>query len=148
MIQSSPKIRVLLVDDDPCQLELMETAIRGIDKSLIFERTCSGERALELVHGQRFDCFVSNYVMPRMSGVELFMKLRADGYDVPFIIFSGLDDGKVAKAARQMGVDDFIEKGPSLTVYSVLAKRIVSLVSAKKYIHPIKLNPLDGTISC
>jgi CheY-like chemotaxis protein len=135
MIQLSPNIRVLLVDDDPCQLELIETAIRGIDKSLIFERTCSGEKALELIHDQHFDCLVSNYVMPRMSGIELFMKLRAEGYDLPFIIFTALDDEGVAKRARQIGVDEFIEKGPSITVYNALAQRIVSLVSAK--IHPI-----------
>ncbi|MGD0805680.1 MAG: response regulator [Candidatus Bathyarchaeia archaeon] len=134
MIQPSPNIRVLLVDDDPCQLELIETAIRGIDKSLIFEKANSGEKALELVHGKHFDCLVSNYIMPRMSGLELFEKLRAEGYYIPFILFTALDDESMAKSARQIGVDDIIEKEPSLTVYNVLAQRIVSLVSTK--MHP------------
>ncbi len=135
MIQPSSNICVLLVDDDPCQLELTETVIHGLDKDLTFEKANSAYKALELIHDQHFDCIVSKYIMPRMSGLELLEKLKAEGHRVPFILFTGQDDEKVVERARLIGVDGYIEKEPNLAVYGVLAQRIKSLVSIDT--HPL-----------
>jgi len=84
-----------------------------------------------LIHNQHFDCLVSNYVMPRMNCLELYKVLRAEGCDVPFILFTCLDDEGVANRAHVMGVESYILKSSSLEVYNLLVQSVVSLVSAK-----------------
>jgi len=128
MIQPSPKIRVLLVDNDPGQLELIDLSIGSMDKSFIFEMATSAAKALELIHGQTFDCIVSDVLIPWMNGLELCEKLRLEGYDTPFIIFTFVDDEKLIRRALTVGVDAYVGKEPNLAIYSVLAEKIRNLV--------------------
>jgi CheY-like chemotaxis protein len=132
MIQSSPKTRVLLVDNDPSQLELIGLSIGSMDKSFTFETATSAEKALELIYSRTFDCIVSDYMIPWMNGLELYEKLRFEGYATPFILFTLVDDEKVAKKALAAGVDVYLGKEPNLDIFSVLAQHIKSLVSSHR----------------
>ncbi len=132
MSQHPLNLRVLLVDDDDTHLELSEMALRRIDASFIFNTAGSAEKALELIHGQTFDCIVSNYTMYRMNGVEFCERLRGEGCDTPFILFTCRDDEKMVERAFKAGVDSYLEKGPSLDVYIVLVQRIMNLVSTHR----------------
>jgi CheY-like chemotaxis protein len=127
MIQPSSNIRALLVDDDPDQLELIDMAIGNMDKSLIVESVSSSEKALELIHSQPFDCIISDYIMPVMNGLELCEKLRAEGCNTPFILFTCQDDEKVVDRAYKVGVD-YLQKEPSLTTYNILSQLVRNLV--------------------
>jgi CheY-like chemotaxis protein len=111
-----------------------------MDNSFIFEKANSVEKAQELIHSQPFDCIVSNYFMPRVNGVDFCEKLRAEGCDTPFILFTVQDDKKVLERALSFGVDDYLEKGPSLEINAVLAEKIKSLVSRHRSEH---LNQLE-----
>ena len=99
-----------------------------IDHSFIFESADSAEKALELIRSQSFDCIVSNFFLPRMNGLEFCVKLRGEGYHTPFILFHVLDEKKVIEKAYTFGVNDYLEKQPSLNNYTVLAQKIKSLV--------------------
>ncbi len=132
MNQPTSKIRVLLVDDDPSQLELIDTAIGSVDNSFTFETANSADRALELIHKQPFDCIVSNYIMPRMNGLEFCEKLRAERCETPFILFTCHDDQKVVERAFAVGVDHFLGKEPNLAIYSELAQQVKSLVMRRR----------------
>ena len=45
------------------------------------------------------DCFVIDYKMPNMSGIELAKRLRNRGIDTPIILITGYpDEGILAKA--------------------------------------------------
>jgi CheY-like chemotaxis protein len=132
MSQYSSGVRVLFVDDDPTQLELIELSLGRMNKGFRFESANSAERAQELISDQPFDCIVSNYYMPYMNGVDFCEKLRAEGCGTPFILFTCQDDNKVFERALNVGVDDYLEKGPSLTVNTVLAEKIISVVSKRR----------------
>ncbi len=131
MIQPSSNIRVLLVDDDPNQLELLDISIRSIDESFLIESANSAEKALELIHNRPFDCIISDYVMPRMNGLELCERLRVEENDTPFILFTYQDDQRVVERAFSFGVDAFLGNEPNLAIYSVLVQKVNSLVSGR-----------------
>ena len=80
-------LRVLLVDDDPNQLEIINLSMGGEDQSFHLETARSADKALELLKEKQFDCIVSDYQMPRMNGVEFCEKLRGEGYEDSFILF-------------------------------------------------------------
>jgi len=142
MIQPSSEIRVLLVDDESSQLEIIKTYLKGHNKDLHFESTDSAVKALELARGQHFDCVVSDYVMPYMNGVELCVKLRGEGCEAPFILFTSQDDEKMIRDAFVARVDDYLGKAPNLAVLDILDQRIRGLVSKRANYG----SPLDQTV--
>lgn len=51
-----------------------------------------------------FDVVVSDYKMPGMNGLEFLEVLRRERYDLPFILFTGKGEEKVAMEALNKGV--------------------------------------------
>jgi PAS domain S-box-containing protein len=81
--------RLLLVDDDPLQLELSTIHFREVG----FEVTAAAgaREALDAARHARPDIVVSDVLMPVMDGFELCMVLRRDPLlcDVPVVLISG-----------------------------------------------------------
>ena len=98
VIYSSPeKPTVYVVDDDFDVLSslrfLLETD--GFDVGAFR----SGSALLNAVASNGADCFVIDYKMPNMSGIELAKRLRNRGIDTPIILITGYpDEGILAKA--------------------------------------------------
>ena len=65
---------VLVVDDDPVNLRVIET-ILSIEKYDLVTVT-SGSKALEILMSQEWDLVVSDVMMPNMSGYELVRAIR------------------------------------------------------------------------
>ena len=121
-------IRVLLVDDESDQLDIAELGLSNNGDEFTVLLESSPLAAVKLVHSSPIDCIVSDYLMPEMDGLELCKKLRAEGYETPFIVFTGQGSEEVAERAFDVGADNYIRKEKNLSVYAVLAKSIKSLV--------------------
>jgi CheY-like chemotaxis protein len=66
--------------------------------------------SLFLNHPEAVDLVLSDLVMPRMGGRELFDRVRATGNTQPFLFASGYTRTD-AEAAQQLGMDaPFIQK--------------------------------------
>src|SRR5690242_14519319 len=67
--------KILVVDDDPDQRELLETVLTlsGYDVVLAFD----GQEGLELAQAESPDLIITDIAMPRMSGVRLIYRLRS-----------------------------------------------------------------------
>lgn len=83
---------ILLVDDEPELLELYAEVLELMDHRVL--RAHDGREALELAHARRPDLVVTDWQMPRMSGVELCQSLEQDEvlHDVPVIMHSAATD--------------------------------------------------------
>ena len=81
------RIRKLLVveDDDVQRMSVVELIGNGD------VHTTTGEEALSLLKGERFDCMVLDLRLPDMSGFDLIEKLQTDlgRYDLPIIVYTG-----------------------------------------------------------
>ena len=131
MPEATRSIRILLVDDEPSQLELTKLALQNLDKSFEIESVLDPKNAINLLHSAKYDCIVSDYQMPSMNGIELCRQIR-EFTDTPFIIYTGRGSEEVASAAFQAGVDDYIRKEPAVAHYEVLANRIRQQVEKRK----------------
>ena len=82
---SAPRYRVLLVDDEPWMLRVMD-AVLSLDMDVV---TCaSGEEALRLLALGSFDVLCSDLRMPRMSGAELLEKVGLLHADVGCLLLT------------------------------------------------------------
>jgi HAMP domain-containing protein/CheY-like chemotaxis protein/signal transduction histidine kinase len=84
------RIRKLLVveDDDVQRMSVVELIGNG---DVHTTAVATGEEALSLLKGERFDCMVLDLRLPDMSGFDLIEKLQTDlgRYDLPIIVYTG-----------------------------------------------------------
>jgi DNA-binding response OmpR family regulator len=81
------RVRVLVVDDE----HLITDTVCAILQQNGFEAipAYSGAEALEAARDRRPDIVLSDVLMPRMSGVDLGIALRAEFPDIKLFLFSG-----------------------------------------------------------
>ena len=101
---------VLVVDDHPLNLELIEGCLADVDCRVI--TATDGIEALELVKKDRPDLVLLDVMMPRMDGYEVCKRLKdsPEGKLLPVVMVTAL--GQIADRVRglEVGADDFIVK--------------------------------------
>lgn len=90
-------MRILLVDDQPENVESLARALRRAGHQ-IFQLSNPSE-ALALYKSVMFDVVISDVVMPGMSGIELLQEIRRFDPEACVILISGQVDAKTAMAA-------------------------------------------------
>ena len=85
------QLKVLLVDDDSFQLDLMTEILKGLGISDVTEVT-SGPKGLEKLSakGAGFHLVLLDLHMPGMDGTTLAAKIREAGHTLPLVLFTSL----------------------------------------------------------
>ena len=102
-------IPILLVDDDPDMLDLMQLAFKDTGN---FDITaCLDARdAVEILKQRSIAVVISDYRMPVMNGGVFVRAARETGYDGLFIIYSGRGKDPLIDQARRDGADIYIPR--------------------------------------
>jgi two-component system alkaline phosphatase synthesis response regulator PhoP len=108
--QESTSSRILVVDDNAQNLELLVAYLDGLDCTV--DTAVDGVDALEKVRAACPDLILLDVMMPRMSGFECCRKLKSDPEtrDVPIIMVTALNELGDIERGVESGVDDFITK--------------------------------------
>jgi DNA-binding NtrC family response regulator len=77
---------------------------------LISKRVDSPEAMSAELDGTAWDLVISDYVMPRLNGLETLRLMQKKGLDLPFITVSGRADEETLVEAMKAGVHDYILK--------------------------------------
>ena len=59
------------------------------------------------------DCFVIDYKMPAMSGIDLASRLRSRHFDAPIILITGYPDKNIEEKAAAVGITPRAAQAPS-----------------------------------
>ena len=117
-------MKVLLVDDDPLFLELSKTFLE-VFYDIISDTVESAGKALEKLEVDSYDVVVADYDMPFMDGITLLRTIRDRSINVPFILFTGIEEKEIMRRAIENGAHSFIQKtGDPKAQYLELSKRI------------------------
>jgi len=103
---------ILVVDDEPG----VRGSLSGIlgDEGYLVEAVESGEAALALLEGRRFDLLLLDVWLPKMDGLEALARVRTLDPELPVVVISGHGSIETAVRAVRMGALDFVEKPLSL----------------------------------
>jgi signal transduction histidine kinase len=105
-------LRVLLVEDEPVPLQVVERLLCGDGHTVVTAR--NGLDALEKFQTGWFDAVVTDHAMPAMSGAELALMIKRLAPRKPVIVMlTGVADVLDAKEKRA-GVDIIIDKPATL----------------------------------
>jgi hypothetical protein len=102
-------LNLLLVEDSQDDAELIVAELKNAGFAPQWKRVETEAAFLAAIETPP-DLVLSDYSMPRFSGLKALALLRAKGLDVPVILVSGtVDEGAVAEARRN-GVADYVLK--------------------------------------
>jgi diguanylate cyclase (GGDEF)-like protein len=124
-------LKVLVVDDEQDFRDSLAAAVRILGHSCTTAR--DGVEAWEAYDADRADVILSDWQMPRMDGLRLCQKVRADethGSYTHFIFVTGNNDKAHFIHGMHAGADDYIAKPvdmDELEARLVVAGRIVRL---------------------
>jgi DNA-binding response OmpR family regulator len=100
--------KVLVIEDDP-------GILRTVADNLRFEKydvitAVDGETAYVLQQQQQPDLIVLDLMLPRMSGLELCRKLRAEDVQVPVLVLTARGEEADRVLGLDIGADDYVIK--------------------------------------
>lgn len=116
--------RILHVDDNPDDLELVKGQLLRRDAALQIDWAESAKEALTKIGKTGYGCIICDYQMPEMDGLELLKTLRHRGDNTPFIFLTGQGNEEVAAEALRSGCDDYFTKETAFALYDRLLKSI------------------------
>ncbi len=130
LLEEFEKLRVLVVDDEEEIRDLIQEILRdlGIVRVHLAE---NGEMAWQRLSRSEldYDLVISDWLMPRMDGLELLQKMRQFGSEILFMMLTVKVTGEAVAAAVESGVTLYVAKpftyGDFSKKVSALAKQII-----------------------
>lgn len=99
----------------------------------------NGEEALqELAANPDVIAVMSDINMPKMTGLELLAKLRANFNTIPFVILTGCGDDQNLKEAVRLNATDFLSK-------PILGEKLISVME-NAFQYGVKLSEANSEI--
>ncbi|WP_448956348.1 response regulator transcription factor [Labrys neptuniae] len=107
---SAAKTKVLICDDDPLLLELMEFRLQA--KGYAVVKAVDGAQALALVGEERPDIVVLDAMMPKSDGFEVLTRIKNDPdlSAIPVVMLTARKGEKDIVSALEKGADDYLVK--------------------------------------
>lgn len=100
--------RVLVAEDAPRIREILDYFLRRV--GYIVESVADGETASLRLRECGYDLVVTDFMMPRLTGVQLIKRMRERGDTTPVLLISGTVTSAALAAARKYGAVDVLEK--------------------------------------
>ena len=99
---------ILLVEDDRAQLEPLQVALSQVGH--IVDAIEDGETALWLIKEKNYDLLILDWMLPKISGVDICRQYRHFGNVAPVLILTAKDTTADKVDGLDAGADDYIVK--------------------------------------
>ena len=100
---------ILIVEDDPGTVRLVRTRLERAGYAV--ESAATAEEGMARIRRGGVDLVVLDQRLPDgLSGLELYERVRAAGFDVPAVLATGFGDEATLVGAIRAGVRDFVPK--------------------------------------
>ena len=122
--------RVLVVDDEPDLLELLELTL--VRMGLEVERAESVASAIALIDRAPFDLCLTDMRLPDGEGLRIIEHIHASGIDLPIAVITAYGSTTNAVAALKAGAFDYLSKPVALEQLRALVKSALDVAVAPK----------------
>jgi len=105
-----PQSTVLIVDDNPQNVELLQAFLESLPVNLV--TAADGVEALEKVAEHKPDLILLDIMMPKMSGFQVCKRVKGDPKtrDIQVLMVTALNELGDIEQATECGTDDFVSK--------------------------------------
>jgi sigma-B regulation protein RsbU (phosphoserine phosphatase) len=118
-------LRVLIVEDSEDDATLLVRELRRGGYEPIYVRVETPDAMKSALTNQQWDIIISDYVMPKFSGIAALKLFQESGLDLPFIIMSGKIGEDFAVEALKAGAHDYIVKGKTARLIPAIQREML-----------------------
>ena len=115
MSDTTPKLKVLLVEDHPMFREHLTQLIKRDLGMVICGETDNIREAMDLIHAQKPDIAIVDITLRGSSGLELLKDIKAQDIDINVLVLSMHDEDLYAERALRAGAKGYITKNEAST---------------------------------
>lgn len=102
------KKRVLIAEDDPNILDLVELHLQDLDCKV--DRAEDGETALQLALSNAYDLIILDIMLPYMDGFDVCKKIRQKEVKTPILMLTAKSEEFDKVLGLELGADDYLTK--------------------------------------
>jgi two-component system OmpR family response regulator len=99
-------MNILLVEDDDRAAEFLSKGLAELGHTV--QHAADGDAGLAAATAGSFDAIVLDRMLPKLDGLEVVRRLRAQGAAVPVLILSALDEVDERIQGLRAGGDDYL----------------------------------------
>lgn len=104
----APDCRVLAVDDNPENLQLLKTLLGRT--MLQIDTAGSGIEGIRLAVSKPYDIIILDYMMPEMDGIETLSRMKQKGIEAAFIALTADAVAGTGAKMTEAGFDEYVTK--------------------------------------
>ena len=99
------------IEKDEKILQQIQSILQKVDSGYELVGTAvNGQSGYELISALRPNLVIMDIELPRMNGMSMLKKLRAEAFDFKVVVLSGTENFQYAKQAIELSVDGYIMK--------------------------------------
>lgn len=105
----TPKISVVIVDDNDMMRTILRGILRGEEYDVVGEAR-NGAQAVEVVERMKPDIVCMDVLMPEKNGLEAMAEIKMSRPETEFVMITGSADPETVQDAIMNGASGFIVK--------------------------------------
>lgn len=117
--------KVMIIDDEPFILMMIEDKLRKADYQVITSRRSKG--ILDIIRREKPELIILDWMMPELSGIDVCKQLKSDpdlsGIPIFMLTAKGQEDDE--KLGIKCGVDRYITKPFSPKLLLEMVKEVI-----------------------
>jgi len=135
-------MRILIVEDEVGILQFLQQGLEEEGYTII--TASDGEKALELLTNENFDLVLLDWMLPKLTGLEVCKAYRLQNKTSPIIFLTAKDTVQETIEGLQAGANDYIKKPFS---FDELVERIKIHFRNKAEEQLLTLGPIEMDLS-
>ncbi|MBO6232166.1 MAG: response regulator transcription factor [Ruminiclostridium sp.] len=101
-------MRLLLAEDERTLSDALVTLLSHSNYSV--DAVYNGQDALDYIEAGNYDCAVLDIMMPKMDGITVLKKIRAEGITIPVLLLTAKSEIDDRVEGLDSGADDYLTK--------------------------------------
>ena len=135
-------MRILIVEDEVGILQFLQQGLEEEGYTIV--TATDGEKALEMLTNQSFDLVLLDWMLPKLTGLELCKAYRLQNKTSPVIFLTAKDTVQETIEGLQAGANDYIKKPFS---FDELVERIKIHFRNSEKEQVLTLGPIEMDLS-
>lgn len=108
MVRVGDMMKLLIVEDERALNRVLSKRLENIGYEVV---SCfNGEEALNTLTTDSFDVVVMDIMMPKLSGIEVLIKMKEKGIETPVLFLTAKDTVEDKVYGLELGAEDYLVK--------------------------------------
>lgn len=101
-------MRILVVEDEKKVASFLKKGLE--EEHYAVDTAFDGEEGLDLAHINEYDLIILDIMLPKLDGMEVLRRIRANGSSLPIIMLTAKDSTDEIICGLDSGSDDYLTK--------------------------------------